>query len=100
MVTFNSLNKKLIWRVYIIKEILPITYKVKLIDRNKFAKAILYEKIKAFVTNINSIIVKIIISLAKKTKILSLLIKKVTILTKYSNSANVFFRNLAKILHK
>ena len=55
------------------------------------------ENIEAFVVYVNSLRLKMTIHLAKKVQIALLLAKKVTILTKYLDFANVFLEKLANI---
>lgn len=59
---FNS-PKKLINITYKIKEVLLTTCQIKLINKNKFAKAALEEKFEAYIVLIDSLTIKITIYL-------------------------------------
>ena len=95
-------KKELTWKFYTAKEALPITRRVELIDKKKFAKASFDENIKAFVIHVNflSLRSKMTIYLACKAQIVSLLAKKVTVPAKYSDFPDVFSRESAKMLLK
>lgn len=74
-------DKKLTWRTYTIKEALPITYQIELIDKKRFAKAALDENVKAFVVHVSSLSLrsKITIYLTQKTQITLLFGKEVIV---------------------
>lgn len=48
----SFIEREFIWRFYIATKALPITKQVELINKNKFAKAALYEDFKIFVVHI------------------------------------------------
>ena len=48
-INFQYYVDKLIWRFYIVVEILPTTSWVKLIDKKKFAKLVLNENFRTFI---------------------------------------------------
>ena len=91
-------KKELTWKTYTIKEALPTTRQVQLINWKKFAKVALDENIKTFVVHDRSLESKKTIYLARKAQIGLVLAKEVTILAKYSDFANVFLEKLANIL--
>ena len=90
-------KKKLTWRTYITEEALPITCRVKLIDQKECPKAVLNENIKAFVVYVSSLELKMIIHQARKAQLALLLAKKVTVLAKYSDFANMFLEKSTNI---
>ena len=105
--TFSNANikfaeKELTWRSYTAKEALLTTQRVKLIDKNEFAKAALDENIEAFMVYVSSpsLKSKMTIHPARGAQIASLLAKKVTVLAKYSDFANVFLEESAKMVSK
>lgn len=53
------------YKTYIIKQALPITHKVELIDKKIFIKAVLDKNKQVFVTYISNLAAKIIIYLGK-----------------------------------
>ena len=102
---FNNANtyfnkQELIWSSYTIAETLFTTRRIKLIYKQDFAIAALNKKIKDFVVYINSLDLRLsmTIHLVKKAQIALLLAKKINILAKYSDFANVFSEKLANIL--
>ena len=104
---FNNIDvqfakKDLIWRSYTTKKVLPITWQIELINKKVFAKATLDKNVKAFVVHVGclSLGLKMTIYLAWEAQIASLLAKKVTVLVKYADFANVFLKELAKVLWK
>ena len=90
-------KKKLTWRTYITKNALLTIYQVEIIDQKKFAKAALDENVRAFAVYVSSLGSRISIYLTKKAQLALLLTKKVTVLIKYSDFANVFLENLANM---
>lgn len=58
------------------------------------------ENVQAFIANTCSLIAKITIYLAIKAEILSLLVKEVTNIAKYSDFADIFLEKSAEILLK
>ena len=101
--TFSNVDvkfaeKKLTWKIYTTKKTLSTTCRVKLINQNTFARAVLDENIEAFVIYVSSLGSKITIHLAKKAQITLLLAKKVTVLAKYSDFADIFLEKSANIL--
>ena len=87
-------------RSYTTAKALLTTQKIKLINKEKFAKAALDENIKTFVVHISflSLKFKIIIYSARKVHIVLLLAKKVTITTKYLDFVDVFLGKSANVL--
>lgn len=71
-------------------KVLSIIRQIKLIDENKYIEAILNKNIKAVIVNFHNLAVIIIICLAKKAWIISLLVEKVTISAKYLNFTDIF----------
>ena len=64
--TFNNadilfVNQKLTWKTYTTKEALPTIQRVELIDKKKFARAVLDENIEVFVVYVAFLILKMII---------------------------------------
>lgn len=51
-VEFAKTSRKLTWKSYIVIETLPTTSRVKLIDKKKFAKAVLVKNCETFVVHI------------------------------------------------
>ena len=69
--SFGNINiqfaeKKLTSRFYITEQVLPITEKIELIDRKKFAKAALNQNIRAFIVHVALFISKMTIILIHK----------------------------------
>ena len=95
-------EKELTWRSYTTKKALPTTQKVELINKKKFAKAMLTENIEAFVIHVNSLSLrsKMTIYPAWKTQIALLLAKKITVPAEYSDFADVFSKKLAEMFLK
>ena len=93
---------KLIWKSYTAEKTLPITPRVEVIDKKEFAKAALNKNIGAFVIYVSflSLRSKMTIYAAWKAQIASLLAKKVTVPAKYSDFANVFSKESAKVSSK
>ena len=48
-------EKQLTWKTYTIKEALPTTHQVEIIDWKEFAKAVLDKTIEVFVVHVNSL---------------------------------------------
>ena len=86
------------WRSYTIAEALLITKRVKLINKKKFAKAILDKKSETFVIHVTSLNLTLGIHPDKAVQITSLLVEEVRILEKYSDFANVFSEEKALVL--
>lgn len=106
-IIFNNVDikfakKKLIYRTYTNENTLTTTCSIKFINKKKFAKMALDENIKTFVIHISSLDLrlKITIHLAKNAQITLLLAKKVTVLAKYLNFADVFLKKSIEILSK
>ena len=93
-------KKKLTWKTYTIKEAFLTTCWVKFIDRKEFAKAALDKTLKAFVIHISSLGSRMPIHPARKAQLTLLLAKKVIVIAKYLDFANVFLEELANILPK
>ena len=70
------LEKKLIWRSYIIAKALPSTKRVELINKKEFAKVKLDENFKTFVIHVASLNIAPKISQDKVAQIALLLTKK------------------------
>ena len=99
--TFSNANiqfakKKLTWRTYTIKEALPITRQVKIINQKVFAKTALDENVEAFVVHVSSLGIRITIHLARKAQLALLLAKDVIMPTEYSDFADVFSEKVSK----
>ena len=96
------LKKKLIWRSYIITKALPTIKQVEFINKKKFAKVALDENFKTFIIYMASFN----LTLASRTHsdktawIPSLFTKKVKILEKYLDFANVFLEEKNLVLPK
>ena len=93
-------NQKLTWKTYTTAEALPTTQWIELIDKKKFAKAILDENIEAFVVCVAFFTLKIIIHPAQEAQIALLLTKEVIIPEKYSDFADIFSKESAEVLPK
>lgn len=61
---------------------------------------ILDKNIKAFIIYINSLVIKIMIYIVRKTKIDLLLFEKIIFMTEYLDFINFFFKKLANIFSK
>lgn len=61
---------------------------------------VLNEKIKAFVTHIDSLVAQMMIYLARNILILLLLIRKIIIMTKYLDLSDVFANKSVKVFLK
>ena len=101
--TLNNTNiqfteKKLTWRLYTIKKVLLTSQRIKLIDKKKFAKAVLDENVKAFVVYVALLLYKMIIHLAWKVQIALLIAEKVTVPIKSADFSNIFLKELVKVL--
>lgn len=95
------LGQERTWRSYISAKALSTTKQVELIDIKEFTKVILDKKIVVFVVHVTASSLSnptIIIYLAKKTKIASLIAKKFKIPTKYTDLSNVFSKEKALVL--
>ena len=90
-------EKKLIWRIYTIKEALSTIRQIEIINRKKFAKAALDENVEAFVVHISSLRSKISIHSARKAQLTLLVTKEVTVPVEYSDFANVFLEKSANV---
>ena len=90
------------WRSYTAKEALPTTWRIELIDKKEFAKAALDKNIEAFMVYVSflSLGSKMIIHPAREAQIALQLAKKVTVLAESSDFANIFSKELAKVLPK
>ena len=93
-------EKKLTWKTYTTEEVLPTTRQVKIINQKEFAKAALDKNVETFVVHVSSLGSKISIDPAREVQLALLLTKKVTVLVKYSDFANVFLKKLANVLQK
>ena len=91
-------NKELTWGTYNTKEALSITRRVKPIDQNRLAKAVLDEKIKVFVMYVSSLESKMTIKPVRKLQLALLLAKKVTVLAKYLYFVDILLEKSANIL--
>ena len=77
---------------------MPITQKVELIGKKKFAKAALDEYVEAFVVHVAPFTLKIIIHPTQKAQIALLLAKEIIVLAEYTSFANIFSEKLAVVL--
>ena len=84
------IKKKLTWRSYTDAQALTITKQVELINKKEFAKVVLNEKSKTFVIYVTSFNLTQGSHPDRAAQIAFLLTKKVKILDKYSDFANVF----------
>ena len=91
-------KKKLTWRTYTTKEVLPTTRRGKPINQKEFAKVELDENIKAFMVHVSCLGSKMTIHSARKAQLALLLAKKVTVLAKYLDFADVFLKKSANVL--
>ena len=99
----SSLQKKLLmWRSYTAKAILPITWRVELINNKEFAQAVLDENIKVFVVHISypSPRSKMTIHLGQEAWIALLLTKEIIVVADYSDFTDMFLKELAEVLPK
>lgn len=92
-VKVEFLERKLIWRFYTLTKALPTIQQVQLIVKKKFAQMVLDENDEAFIVQVATFMLKITIYPTQKTLILLLIIKKVILLDKYSNYANLFLKD-------
>ena len=90
-------QKKLIWRFYTTTEALPTTKRVEIIDRKKFAKAVLDKHVEAFVVHVTSLST-MAIHPAREAQIASLVAKEVQILSKYLDFSDIFLEKKTLIL--
>lgn len=82
-------------------EALPITKRVELISKKKFAKVVLNTESETFVVHVLALdarLAGILIHLVRETQIAFLFIKKITITNKYSDFADVFSEEKAFVL--
>ena len=93
-------EKELTLRFYTTAEALPTTKWVELINKKKFAKAVLDEKSETFVVYVASLNLVSGIYLDREAQIASLLTKEVKIPDKYSDFTNVFSKEKALVLPK
>lgn len=80
---------------------MPTTKQIKLINKKKFTKVILDQNFETFVVHIvvlKTLLSKLLIQSDRKGQITSLFIKKITILNKNSDFANIFSKKKALIL--
>ena len=84
---------------YIVAKALPTTKRVEVIDKKEFAKGALDEHVKASVMHVTFLSI-ISIYLAKEDLMALLVVKKVKVLTEYSNFSDVFLKQKASILLK
>ena len=79
---------------------LPTTEKVELINKKEFVKVAFNENIRAFVVHVSflSLRSKMTIYLARKVRIVLLLVKKVIVSAKYLDFADVFLEESTNIL--
>ena len=90
-------EKKPTWRTYIIKEALPTTRRVKIINQKEFAKLALDENVEAFVVHVSSLGLRMTIHLARKVQLALLLAEEVIMPTEYSDFADVFLEKSANV---
>ena len=93
-------EKKLTWRSYTGNGSLRTTWKMKIINRESFAKAALDKNIEVFIVHMALPTSKMIIHPARKAQIAFLIAKKVTIPAKYSDFAGIFLKESAGVLAK
>ena len=96
-VQFNK--RELTWKSYTTAEALLTTQRVELIDKKEFAKVTLDKNIETFMVYVNFLSqgLRMTIHLAKKVQIFLLIVKKISILAKYLDFANVFLEKSANI---
>ena len=101
-VNIQFAERKLIWKSYTAKKALPTTWRIKLINKKKFAKAPLDKNIEVFVVHVSFLSQesKITIHPAQEAQIASLLAKEITVPAKYSDFADVFSKESAEVLPK
>ena len=58
------------------------------------------ENVKVFIVHVASFILKMTIHLARKAQIALFILKKITVPAKYSDFANIFSKELAKMFSK
>ena len=97
-VNVQFVEKEFTWRSYTTAKVLPTTKRVELINKKKFAKAVLDEKSETFVVYMASLNLAPGIHPDKAAQIAFLLTKEVKILDKYSDFTNVFSEEKALVL--
>ena len=90
-------KKELTWRIYTAKKALSITRQVEINNQKEFAKAALDKNIEAFMVYVSSLKLRMSIHIAREAQLALLLTKKVTMLTKYLDLADVFLEKLANV---
>ena len=91
-------EKELTRKFYTTKEALPTIRQVKLINKKEFAKMPLNENVEVFVVHVAPL--KMAIYPAQKAQIALFITEKVTMLAKYSDFADVYSKQSAKVLPK
>lgn len=92
---------KLVWSSYIASEALPITIRVKLINKQKFAEVTFAEVVTTFVVYMSSFnLGSMTIHPVCEAQMTALLTEKVTVLTVYNNFPDVFSKKSAEILQE
>lgn len=94
------IEKKFIWKSYIIQEILSINQRVKLIDKKEFVKVVLNKNIEYFAIYMVFFSFKILIYLTQNAQIALLITENVIIPIEYTNFVWLFLKKIAKILLK
>lgn len=106
--TFSNENiqfdkKKFTWRSYILAKVLFNIQQIKLINKKKFLKPALNKNSEIVVMSIailEALLAGMLIDPNRKTQIVFLFIKKITILNKYSDFINIFLGKKTMILRK
>ena len=91
-------EKELTWRSYTTAKTLPTIKRVELIDKKKFAKAVLDKNSKTFVIHVAFFNLVPRIHLDKEAQIAFLLTKEVKIPDEYSDFTNIFSEEKALVL--
>ena len=92
-------KKELTWRSYTAAEAMPITKRVEIINKKKFARAALDENVEAFVVYMTSLgLNSMSIHPAREAQITSLIAEEVKFPTDYSDFSDVFSKEKALVL--
>lgn len=89
------IEKELIWKTYSVREVLPITKQIQLINGKKFVIVVLDPGKRAFLIHVADLQSKMSIHQAWKAKIALLLAKKVTIPNEYLDFADAFEKRVS-----
>lgn len=97
-IVIEFIEKKLVQRTYIVIEALFTTIKIEVIDKKDFPQAAIDKNIETFIVYVSSIrLGSMTIHLILKAQITCLFTKEVTETTKYTDFANIFSKQLAKV---